>query len=136
MENCIFCKIVKGEVLCKKVYEDKDSIAFLDIEPINIGHTLVVPKKHFKNISEMSSDDLAKISPAITKISKAILKIADGLNINQNNNRIAGQLVEHVHFHLIPRYIDDGSEFHWTHVKVSRKDSEDFLEKIKKFLKT
>ena len=135
MKDCIFCNIANGKIPSKKVYEDKDSFAFLDIDPITIGHTILVPKKHFKTIADMSPDELCKIAPAIEKISKAIMKLADGMNIGQNNNKVAGQVVDHVHFHLIPRYKNDKSGFFWKHTtRIDEKHSDEFLKKIKGLL--
>ena len=103
MDNCIFCKIVGGEVSANKFYEDKHCIAFLDIDPVNIGHTLIISKRHFETIDQMDKIELDKLSEGILKISKGIMSIADGLNIQQNNKEVAGQAIPHVHFHLIPR---------------------------------
>jgi histidine triad (HIT) family protein len=135
MKDCLFCKIANSKIKSQKIYEDKHSFAFLDIDPVNIGHTLVIPKKHFKTLADMSPKDLSNIAPVIAKISKSILKIADGMNIGQNNNRVAGQLVDHVHFHLIPRYKGDGHILNWKHAKVTKEANEKFLKKIKKLLK-
>jgi len=136
MKDCIFCKIASGEIQAKKVYEDSDVVAFLDADPVNVGHMLVIPKKHFTKISDMSSNDLGKLMPAINKLSKAILKLADGLNVMQNNNKVAGQAIMHVHFHLIPRYEGDGYVFNWKHATgVTEKENEAFLKKIQTFLK-
>lgn len=135
MTECLFCKIIKKEIPSKIIYEDRDSLAFLDISPINVGHTLVIPKKHFKTIEEMSSNDLSKLMPSIEKISKAILKISDGLVISQRNKRAAGQVVDHVHFHLMPRYKDDGHSDWTPRRNISEKESIEFTNKIKSFLK-
>jgi histidine triad (HIT) family protein len=136
MKECIFCKIAAGEIPSKKVYEDDYAFAFLDAEPLNVGHTLVISKKHFETIDEMSSKDLANMSKAITKVSKAIMEISDGMNILQNNKKIAGQVVPHVHFHLVPRYDGDGHVPEWERKhNISEKQGEEFLEKIKSFLK-
>jgi histidine triad (HIT) family protein len=135
MKDCIFCKIARKEIPAKIFYEDKYSIAFLDINPVNIGHTLVIPKKHFETIKDMSPEELCELIPAINKISKGILKMADGLVISQRNNRAAGQVVDHVHFHLIPRYKNDGHEDWVAKRKVSEQESSDFIAKIKSFLK-
>lgn len=136
MKECIFCKIIKKEIPVKTYYEDKHSIAFLDINPVNVGHTLVIPKKHFETINEMNKVELDKLSEAILKISKGIMNISDGMNIMQNNNKVAGQVVPHVHFHLIPRYKNDGYKFNWKRgSKVTEKENEEFLNKMKSFLK-
>ena len=98
MEGCIFCRIAKGEIPCNKIYEDNDVIAFLDINPINEGHTLVVPKKHCDKFSETDDEELGILIKAVKKIANTIKKAisADGYNIGVNNERLAGQLVYHV----------------------------------------
>ncbi len=136
MTNCIFCKIASGEIPSKKVYEDNHAFAFLDTSPGNVGHTLVIPKKHFETIDKMNKKELDKVTEAILKISGGIMKLADGMNIVQNNNKVAGQLVSHVHFHLIPRYKGDGHRIGWDrNENVTEDQSKEFLEKIKTFLK-
>ena len=112
--DCLFCKIIKGEIPSAKVYEDKHSYAFLDIKPINPGHTLLVPKKHFANLYEMPDEILANLAPIIKKLGVAIKKAvsADGINIGMNNDPAAGQLVFHAHIHIMPRFKNDGHE-HW-----------------------
>jgi len=136
MDNCIFCKIVGGEVSANKFYEDKHCIAFLDIDPVNIGHTLIISKRHFETIDQMDKIELDKLSEAILKISKGIMSIADGLNIQQNNKEVAGQAIPHVHFHLIPRYKGDGYKFNWKRDEaVTIEENEEFLDKMQKFLK-
>jgi histidine triad (HIT) family protein len=114
MEDCIFCKIIRGEIPSSKVYEDEKTFAFLDISPINIGHTLIVPKKHSKNMLEDGDDDLKACIHAAKKVAKAVVKAvgADGFNLGVNTNEAAGQAVFHTHFHIIPRFSDDGLK-HW-----------------------
>ena len=110
MDNCIFCKIVKGEIPCTKIYEDEDLLAFLDIAPVNIGHSLVVPKEHYVNIYETPEEMVAKMMKAAKKISHAIKDGlgADGINVTMNNDPAAGQVVLHSHIHIIPRITNDG----------------------------
>lgn len=110
MENCIFCKIINKEIPCSKIYEDEKVFAFLDIAPVNIGHTLIIPKKHFVNIYETPEELLAnmiKISKIIAKAIKSELK-TDGINVTMNNEPAAGQAVFHSHIHIIPRFTNDG----------------------------
>jgi len=131
--NCIFCKIIAGEIPAEKVYEDEDILAFLDITPINAGHTLVIPKKHYENIFELSDEILQKISLKLRDIGRAIKEAvgAEGLNIGMNNRSAAGQLVMHAHFHLIPRYVSDGYK-HWGGRKYKDGEISLVAEKIKK----
>ncbi len=110
MNDCIFCKIIRGELPSYKVYEDEKTMAFLDIRPVNAGHTLVVPKRHSHNIFDIAPEDWAALAEAARIISIAIEKAlgADGVNIAMNNREHAGQLVDHPHLHIIPRFKGDG----------------------------
>ena len=109
MADCVFCEIIRGTSPCWKVYEDERVISFLDIEPIGAGHTLVLPKKHYATLFEIPEEDLQACASACQKIGAAVLGAAraSGLNFLQNNYRAAGQLVHHIHFHLIPRFPND-----------------------------
>src|SRR3989344_2473439 len=110
MENCIFCKIAKGEIPSNKVYEYENVVAFLDIAPVNIGHSLVISKKHFTNIYDMPEEILSGMMKAAKNISRTIkseLK-ADGINVTMNNDPAAGQIILHAHIHVIPRFQNDG----------------------------
>lgn len=136
MEDCIFCKIINKEIEKEFIHEDNHTIAFFDRDPVNVGHMLVIPKKHFKTVDGMDKEEYDKLSESILKLSKGIMNIADGMNIQQNNNEVAGQVVPHVHFHLIPRYKGDGYKFNWKRDEsVTDKETEDFLGKMKTFLK-
>ena len=112
--DCIFCKIIKGEIPCSKVYEDDKVLCFLDIGPVKKGHTLVVPKKHSATLADDSAEDLAACMKAIKKIAPAIAQAAgaDGFNVMNNSGAAAGQAVPHTHFHIIPRHSSDGLR-HW-----------------------
>lgn len=114
MSDCLFCKIIHGEIPAEKVYEDKDTIAFLDIHPTSIGHTLLVPKKHYDLLTDMPHKELAAFATSLQNVMKGFQTYADGVNILQNNGKAAGQLVSHVHFHIIPRRDGDGIRLgHW-----------------------
>lgn len=107
--DCIFCKIVSGEVDSSFIYDDEDVIAFLDIHPINLGHTLIIPKKHVTNIYDISSRALqmiARVSQALAIKIKKVLK-PDGISIFQMNERGGDQDIMHYHVHVIPRYEGD-----------------------------
>ena len=114
METCLFCKIIAGEIPCTKVYEDDTVLAFLDIHPTNIGHTLVIPKTHFPNLYETPDKTLAQMMMIVKKLSVAIKTAvgAAGINIEMNNDQIAGQIIFHTHIHIVPRFSDDGFT-HW-----------------------
>lgn len=114
MNNCIFCKIINKEIPALIIRETEDYITFLDAQPVNFGHALVVPKKHFLNIYEISPEVLEKLGEELKIISTGIKKAvsADGINIDMNNDPAAGQIVLHAHFHIIPRFDGDGFT-HW-----------------------
>ena len=107
--NCIFCKILNNEIPSKKIYEDDDFLAMLDIAPATKGHVLIVPKEHAVTMSDLSDDKLSKILVLAKKIIDAMKKVHGftDYNIIQNNGRLAGQTVSHYHLHLIPRYSVD-----------------------------
>lgn len=108
--GCVFCKIIKGELPCVKVYEDDKALAFLDIQPINPGHTLIVPKEHFENLLDTPEEALAEMMKVVKKIAPAVLKGTgcSAFNLGVNTRPEAGQIVMHTHFHIIPRYQGDG----------------------------
>ncbi len=114
METCLFCKIIDGEIPSTKVYEDDTVLAFLDIHPVNIGHTLVIPKAHHTNLYETEDKTLAHMMTVVKKLSIAVKGAlnADGINIEMNNEAGAGQLIFHTHIHIIPRFSGDGLK-HW-----------------------
>lgn len=108
--DCIFCKIVSGDIPSAKVYESETCLAFLDIAPVNAGHVLVLPKGHYPTLMDVPAELGGDLMEAMSRIGKAVMEAtgADGLNLMQNNHEAAGQLVHHAHFHLIPRHLDDG----------------------------
>jgi histidine triad (HIT) family protein len=112
--NCIFCKIVDGSLPSFKVYEDEKTYAFLTIEPVNTGHTLVIPKEHVPNVFEATPETWSEAQETVRKVAHAVEHAvqADGVNINMNNREHAGQVVDHFHIHIIPRYAGDGIT-HW-----------------------
>ncbi len=130
--DCIFCKIIKGEIPSVKIYEDTNYLAFLDIQPNNPGHTLVVPKKHSRNIFDIESSDLLGLYEIVKKISAAVKNgvSADGINITMNNEPAAGQIVFHTHTHIIPRFKDDGYK-HWGHKNYKEGEIEEVAKKIR-----
>ncbi len=134
--DCIFCKIVSGDVPSKKVYEDADTLAFLDIHPTNPGHTLVIPKIHSENLYDMSDHSLAASIRAAQKVARAIKTAvgADGINLSMNNERAAGQIIFHPHFHVIPRFAEDGYK-HWGKKEYNEGEAEVVAEKIRTALK-
>lgn len=103
--DCVFCAIAAGEIPSFKIYEDDFVLAFLDINPFSEGHTLVIPKEHYKGLLDVPSDVLAVLLERVQKVSSHIAKAlaCDGFNILQNNGAAAGQTVNHIHFHIVPR---------------------------------
>ena len=133
MNECVFCKIAKGEIPADKIYEDDNFFAFLDINPVNPGHVLVVPKNHYENIYSAPDEILCDIGSLVKKISIAVKQgvNADGINIIMNNESAAGQIVSHAHFHIIPRFADDGLR-HWIGKPYANKEeTSKIAEKIK-----
>ncbi|QKY68515.1 HIT family protein [Lentibacillus sp. CBA3610] len=132
-EDCIFCKIIDGELPSAKVYEDEAVYAFLDISQVTKGHTLVIPKTHTKNIYETPPEVASKLFERIPTIANAIKKAYQpaGMNLLNNNEKLADQSVFHLHIHLLPRYgEDDGFSFNW---QVHTDDySQDDLQQIAK----
>ena len=109
--GCIFCDILDGKRDAHIVYEDENHIAFLDKYPIDDGHTLVIPKKHYERITDMDSNDVGTLFSLVPKIAKAVLlgSGADAFSLAQNNGKAAKQIIPHVHVHIIPRYNDKGT---------------------------
>ncbi|MBI5817316.1 MAG: HIT family protein [Candidatus Yonathbacteria bacterium] len=134
-QNCLFCKIIKGEVPAAKVYEDEHLYAFLDIKPINPGHTLLVPKKHFANIYETPDKILSALAGTAKKLSIAVKKAvkADGIIVSMNNDPAAGQVIFHSHIHIVPRYKNDGYE-HWRGTPYRDGEIEEVEKRIKEML--
>src|ERR671930_1975727 len=113
--SCIFCSIIAGELPVAKIYEDSNLLVIMDKYPINIGHTLVIPKIHYDNILLMPHEEVGRLYSFVPIIAKAVVSAvsADGFNVGQNNGRAANQIVPHVHVHIIPRFIDDSPNGKW-----------------------
>lgn len=110
-EHCVFCGIARREEPASLVYEDGKVLAFLDMRPVNEGHTLVIPRKHYENIYEIPEDEVAYVFRIVKKMAVAIKEAtkADGISVIQNNGRAARQVVFHFHVHVIPRYEEQDS---------------------------
>ena len=106
MSECIFCQIVSGQIPSSKVYEDEEVLAFLDITQVTKGHTLVIPKHHYRNMLEMDAEAASSLFARVPKIAKQLQEKlgASGVNIINNNEEAAGQTVFHTHVHLLPRF--------------------------------
>lgn len=128
-DDCIFCKIIAGEIPSAKVYEDEHVYAFLDISQVTTGHTLVIPKVHTADIFETPADVAGELFARVPKIANAIKKVyhPQGINLLNNNGIFAGQSVYHLHIHIIPRYDqNDGFQSKW----VTR-DDQFYLDELK-----
>jgi len=109
-KSCIFCKIAWGEIPAQKVFEDKDSFAFLDNKPHTKGHTVVIPKKHGETVFEYNNDELKELMIDVKKVMVLLQEKLhpDGFNVGWNHNTAGGQVVPHLHIHIMPRYNGDG----------------------------
>lgn len=108
--QCLFCKIISGEVPSEKIYEDEHAFAFLDIHPAALGHAMVVPKVHAEALEDLPSHEIGPLFEAVKKVSCMIQRAVQcaGMNVGANIRRAAGQEVDHLHIHIIPRWPDDG----------------------------
>ncbi len=115
VSDCIFCKIVAGEIPCFKLYENEESLAFMDINPVSSGHCLIVPKQHGADLLAISDAGLCAAACTAKKVARAVKATLDtrGLNLLQCNGEAAGQSVLHFHIHIIPREMDDGMAMNW-----------------------
>jgi len=113
--DCIFCKLVAGEIPSTRIYEDEHTLAFLDISPIIKGHTLVIPKSHHDPLTATPPAILAACMATVQRVAQAQFNAlgADGVNVHQANGAAAGQVVPHLHFHVIPRFTGDGHHWNW-----------------------
>lgn len=135
--ECIFCKIINKELPSCKIYEDDSFLAILDIMPVNYGHTLIIPKSHFRHILDMPDEYTEIIYKVVKKLSHAIKEAlhCDGLNIIQNVEKAGGQEVYHSHLHIIPRYLDDSIRLSLNKKKYENiNDMEIMAKKIVQFL--
>lgn len=135
--NCVFCGIVKGEIPATRIYEDDDVIAFMDIGPVVKGHALVVPKAHHNPITQTPIAVLHKLIAVVQKVARAQIAglSADGVNVSQANGQTAGQVVPHIHFHVIPRFAADGHHWNWTPRKYeSPAEMQDYANRIRQAL--
>lgn len=123
-DNCIFCKLANGDIPTNSIYEDEEFRVILDMGPATKGHALILPKDHYKNLYELPDETAAKVMKLAKKMAIQMTdKLqADGFNLVQNNNEVAGQTVFHFHMHLIPRYQGDGQTIGWVPGKPSAEE--------------
>ena len=132
--NCIFCKLANGDIPTNSIYEDDDFKVILDADPATKGHALILPKNHFANLLEADDDVLAKALPIAKRIANRMKEQLNcvGVNIVQNNGEAAGQTVNHLHIHVIPRYEDDPDKTicGWSHQSFSEAEIKDVVSKL------
>ena len=135
-DECLFCRIAAGQVPATKIFEDEVVLAFLDIGPLSDGHTLVIPKQHFQKLHDCPPELLAQVGCRVGKVAKVLTRAidCDGYNVLCNNGRAAGQLVNHLHFHIIPRKAGDGLFGSWPAYKYQEGKCEAIAVKIRKEL--
>ena len=135
-KDCIFCKIAAGEIPCSKILEDDSAIAFLDIGPLAKGHTLLIPKDHYVTVDEMPPELAGAVLKHLPTLVKAVKSATncEGVNILQNNGRVAHQVIPHVHFHIIPRRAGDEFHFNWPAGSYSEGEIEQLAQKIRENL--
>ncbi len=112
---CVFCKIVTVEVPAAVVYESGSVVAFLDVGPLAEGHLLVIPRAHYGKFAEMPPEEFAQVATMLPRMARAVREVtgAEGFNLLLNEGRVAGQVVPHVHFHIIPRFANDDLGYRW-----------------------
>ena len=133
---CVFCKILDGQIPATKVFQDGACLAFLDIGPIAQGHALLIPAGHYVTLDEMPAEEAAALLKHLPALGRAVQQAtgAEGFNVLQNNGSAAHQLVQHVHFHIIPRRTGDAFHFNWPAGKYTPGQGEALAERIRQGL--
>jgi len=136
MENCVFCKIVKGEIPCSKIWEDEEFLAFLSIDPVCDGHTIVIPKKHYENVFVCDDEVLGKLNIVCKKIGLILRERlgCEGVNILNNSGESAGQEIFHIHFHVFPRFEGDGHKLWFFDKSENLRDLEEVAKSLNKIV--
>lgn len=135
-DGCLFCRMVTGQIPVAKIYEDDVVLAFLDIGPLSDGHTLVIPKQHFERVHDCPAELLGQVCSRLGRLAGAVAAAmnCDGYNLLCNNGRAAGQLIEHLHFHIIPRNAGDGVFNRWPAYKYEDGKAGEIADKIRRNL--
>ena len=131
MRNCIFCKIIAGEIPSVKLYEDDLVYAFMDIAPITFGHTLVIPKEHHTSVATIPEATAGRMFLVGARLGVAMKRglAADGFNLHLSDGTVAGQVVMHAHLHVVPRWTDDGFHWNWRQLKYENEAAREELKK-------
>ena len=132
-DDCIFCKIAKGDIPSATIYETGDFKCILDVAPANKGHALIITKEHYDNIFQLDAETAAKIFSFATVAAKAIKEETgcEGMNVLQNNGEVAGQTVNHFHLHLVPRNTGDGVKMSWAPKETVAEEQQTLAKAIK-----
>jgi histidine triad (HIT) family protein len=133
MSDCVFCRIVAGQIPSTRVHEDEHTLAFMDLGQVNPGHVLVAVKKHAENLYALDDTQAAAVARACTRVARAIREAfkPEGLSVYQANGKAAGQTVFHYHVHLLPRHAGDGMELTWPVKNPPREKLEEYAAKIR-----
>ncbi|GIW65262.1 MAG: HIT family protein [Candidatus Parcubacteria bacterium] len=136
MSDCVFCKIANKEIEAKIIYKNKSAIAFLDINPHAPAHTVVIPKNHFENILDLNDDNILQLFSALKETAALLKKTInpDGFTIGINHGRVAGQAINHLHIHIMPRFLNDGGgSIHSVVLNKPKESIEEIYNKIKNY---
>ncbi|HEX7896239.1 MAG TPA: HIT family protein [Planctomycetota bacterium] len=138
MSDCVFCRILKGEIPAQKVHEDDRAVALLDINPVAPGHTLVLPRAHHETWTDLPPELASHLSVVAQAVARGVVKAqgAQGFNLLMNNHRCSGQAIPHAHFHVIPRKTDDGVKYGWPTKPAQGDELAKTAERIRQALKS
>jgi len=143
VSECIFCRIVAGTAACQEIYRDEATLAFMDVNPANDGHCLVIPKEHFENVFDMRPSDFGAVASTAAKVARAVNEVLrpGGINLTQANGEAAGQSVPHVHVHVLPRRAGDDLLLNWdrnrnSHQRFDRGRIAEIAERLRSRLNT
>ena len=131
--DCVFCKIIRGEIPCQRIFDSPHVLAFLDINPLSQGHTVVIPKHHTERLEDLPEEWSVELARSFGLIARAVTGAvgAEAYNLLQNNGSLAGQVVPHVHFHIIPRRADDGLGYRWKAKPASADELRSLAERVR-----
>ena len=135
--DCVFCKIVAGEIPSQKVWEGERCIAILDLFPLNKGHVLILPRDHYERLAEIPPDVWQEMAQVALEVARGVVKAfsPDGYHLLMNNGEASGQEIAHAHLHVIPRFYDDGVKFGWRHLQYEEEEFKEYADKLRKALK-
>jgi histidine triad (HIT) family protein len=136
--DCVFCRILKGEIPAQKLHEDARCVAILDINPVALGHALVLPREHHETWTDLPADLAGDLARAAQTVARGVVKAtgAQGFNLLMNNHRCSGQAIPHAHFHVIPRSPDDGVKYAWPTKPATGEDLARTADRIRLALKS